>query len=135
MLTCFIRHDLSQPGQYISMISLLVVPVVYLGYYIYAFVVIFQKYRVQSNKEFKLLIFKYLIYSLIYMVFYFPIIFLYILTINQNITKKPVLRWFAYVIFYLLLVLHNLLNYYKSYSMRHEDLRRLCEMSIESHSS
>lgn len=98
MLTCFIRHDISNPGQYISMSSLLVVPLGYLGYYIYAFVMIFKKYKVQTNKEFKQLIIKYLIYSLTYMIFYFPIVLLYFLTMNKNITDTPTLRWFAYVL-------------------------------------
>src|SRR5574343_69931 len=99
MLTCFIRHDIMNPGHYISMSSLLVVPVFYLGYYIYAFVLILKKYKVQTNKEFKHLIIKYLIYSLTYMIFYFPIILLYFMTINRDITDTPILRWFAYVRF------------------------------------
>ena len=97
MLTCFIRHDIKDPGQYIAMSSLLSVPAFYLCYYIYAFVSIFKKYNVQSNKEFKVLIIKYLIYSFMYMIFYFPIILLYIFTVNVNITENRVLRWFAYV--------------------------------------
>ena len=97
MLTCFIRQKINEPGQYFSMSSLLLVPFAYLGYYIYAFIIIFKKYKVQQNKEFKVLIIKYLIYSLIYMIFYFPIILLYLLTINRSIKESPALRWFAYV--------------------------------------
>jgi hypothetical protein len=97
MLTCFLRHQISEPSQYISMASLLLVPIVYSIYYVYAFVCILRKYRVQSNKEFKTLIVEYLVYSLIYMIFYFPIIILYLLTLNRDITGSKPLRWFAYV--------------------------------------
>lgn len=97
MLTCFIRHEIKDPGQYISMFSLLIVPVVYLIYYIYAFVSIFRKYLVQSNKEFKILIIKYLFYSLVYVVFYFPIFLLYNLSLNIQISKNTNMSWFSYV--------------------------------------
>jgi hypothetical protein len=109
MLTCFIRYEITNPGQYFSMSSLLIVPIFYLIYYIYAFVKIFQKYRVQQNKEFKHLIIKYLIYSLTYIIFYFPIILLYLITMNKDITETPVLRWFAYYCTIFLIIINPIL--------------------------
>lgn len=122
MLTCFIRHNIQKPGQYFSMSTLLIVPVVYLGYYIYAFVVIFRKYKVQANKEFKILIVKYLIYSLIYILFYFPIILLYLLTMNKDISTEYDLRWFAYVKdHFKVKVLHDIYYHNKSNPKHNED--------------
>jgi hypothetical protein len=101
MLTCFIKNYQYDGNQYVALYSLLLLPVLYSIYYIYAFWNIFQMYRVQTNTEYKKLIIKYLIYSLMYMIFYFPIIILYMITINDTqIYEEKATRWWAYVLLF-----------------------------------
>jgi hypothetical protein len=97
MLTCFIRNNFDDDSsKFFALYTILLVPCVYLIYSLYAFIRVFQKRKVKTDKEFKLAIIKYLIYSALYIIFYFPTIILYFLTINKDIYEKTNLSYFSY---------------------------------------
>jgi len=96
MLTCFIKNDFTNPGKEVALYSLLLVPLLYVIYAFYAFVIIFKKRKVAADKEFKIAILKYLLYSILYILFYFPTIILYVFSIGQNISPSTTLSYFSY---------------------------------------
>ena len=96
MLTCFIRNNFRETSKDIAVYSILLFPMVYVLYSIVTFIRVFRHRHVAGDSELKTAVVKYLIYSLLYIVFYFPSILLYVLSINQNIPKETFLSWFSY---------------------------------------
>ena len=99
MLTCFIRnkYEPNEWGKIISLWTLLFIPFVCFGYSIYCFIMIFKKRKIQDNKDFKLVIIKFLIYSALFIVFYFPTPLLYTATVNVNVRPDHFRAWWAFV--------------------------------------
>jgi hypothetical protein len=98
MLTCFIRNNFNNDtGKNIGVYTISLVPLLYLGYCFYAFVIVFKKRKVQNDPEFKLAVIKYLLYSTLYILFYFPTIILNLVTINVNIQEETPLSYFSYL--------------------------------------
>jgi hypothetical protein len=98
MLTCYIRNDWSETSKIMSVYSILLIPITFLCYAICIFVKILKHKRVKYNKDLQFKMIRYLIYSLIYLVFYSPSIVLYILTINQEkYEKNTFLSWYIYI--------------------------------------
>jgi len=58
---------------------------------------IFKKNKIQENRDFKLVMIKFLIYSGLFILFYLPTPILYLATINKNITKGSSAAWFSFV--------------------------------------
>ncbi len=100
MLTCFIRNQYedNEWGKIITLWCLLILPILCFGFSIYAFIKIFRRRKIQENKEFRLVMIKYLIYSALFIVFYFPTPVLYTTSVNGNIQEKSHRSWFAFVI-------------------------------------
>jgi hypothetical protein len=96
MLTCFIKSDFNNPGKQVAVYSLLLIPLFYVIYAFYAFIIILRRRNVQTDREFKIAIIKYLLYSILYVLFYFPSIILYIFSIGQNILPGTFLSYFSY---------------------------------------
>jgi len=96
MLTCFIRNKFENNDKLVSIYGILIAPIFYLIYSIYTFVKIFRHRQVKADSELKIAVVKYLIYSLLYIVFYFPSIVLLIITINYDLVEGGWLRWFSY---------------------------------------
>jgi hypothetical protein len=96
MLTCFIRNNFRETSKDIAVYSILLFPLIYVIFSIYTFIRVFRHRHVSGDSELKSAVVKYLIYSLLYIVFYFPSIILYLLSINQNIPKETFLSWFSY---------------------------------------
>ena len=96
MLTCFIKNDFNNPGKEVALYSLLLIPLLYVMYAFYAFVIIFKRRKVAADNEFKIAIFKYLLYSILYILFYFPTIILYVLSIGKNLSPGTPLSYFSY---------------------------------------
>jgi len=99
MLTCFIRnrYDPDDWLKIISLWALLLLPAVCFGYSIYAFIMIFKKRKIQENKDFRLVMIKFLIYSALFIVFYLPTPILYAVTVNRDIQPSSVSAWFSFV--------------------------------------
>jgi hypothetical protein len=96
MLTCFIKNNFNETMFDIAVYSVNVIPMIYVLYSVYAFAWVFRRRKIQENNENKLLIFKYLIYGGMYIVFYFPTIILYLITINKKMTANTIYSWFAW---------------------------------------
>jgi hypothetical protein len=96
MLTCFIKNDFIDPSKDMAVYALLTIPLCFVIYSFYAFVKIFQKRKVQTDRDFKVAILKYLMYSILYILFYFPTIILYVVSINQRTPEGTALSQFSY---------------------------------------
>jgi len=96
MLTCFIKNNFRDPTKDIAVYSILAMPSIYLVYSIYSFVRIFGQRKVKADYEVKWAVIKYMLYSLFYIIFYFPSIVLYVLSINRDIERASFLSWFSY---------------------------------------
>jgi hypothetical protein len=113
MLTCFIRNDFDD-GKFLSVYSILIFPVVFVSYSIYAFIRVFKLRKVRYNHEFKIAIIKYLIYSALYLAFYSPTVILYIVTINQAVyIKYTFFSWFSYLCALSNLLVNLILSIYR----------------------
>lgn len=96
MLTCYIKNNFHETGKDISVFSILITPIVYIVYSIFTFITVFKRRKVQTDRQMKNAIFKYLIYASMYIFFYFPSIILYIVTINHSIQSNTFFSWFSY---------------------------------------
>lgn len=90
------RNSFPNENKSISVYSILAVPSIYLVYAIYSFVKVFRQRKVQVHYEFRLAVIKYLIYSLLYIIFYFPSIILFLITVNKEIKEGTFVSWFSY---------------------------------------
>lgn len=97
MLTCFINNNFNDPTKKVAVYSILILPTVYVVYSIYSFVNVFKHRKVKNDYDFKIAVVKYMIYALLYIVFYFPSIILYVISINSDINEYWFLRWFSWV--------------------------------------
>jgi hypothetical protein len=97
MLTCYIRNDFKEWKKDVPVYCILLIPVLYVIYSIYAFISILTKRNVKTNKSFKMAVIKYLIYSALYIIFYFPTIILYLVSVDQTIFQKTFLSNFSYI--------------------------------------
>jgi hypothetical protein len=97
MLTCYIRNDFDDENV-VSLYSILILPVTFVMYSIYAFIQVFKLRKVRYNKDFKNAIIKYLIYSALFLFFYTPTIILYVASINKAVyIKYTFFSWFSYL--------------------------------------
>lgn len=96
MLTCFIRNNFRETSKDIAVYSILLFPLIYVIFSVITFIRVFRHRHVSGDSDLKNAVVKYLIYSLLYIIFYFPSILLYILSINQNIPRETFLSWFSY---------------------------------------
>jgi hypothetical protein len=98
MLTCFIQNDFEQINQELAVYSILIIPLIFLIYAVYAFIKVFRIKKVKFNKDIQIKMVRYVIYSGLYILFYFPTIILYFVTINQTTFEKYTFNsWFAYL--------------------------------------
>jgi hypothetical protein len=96
MLTCFIKNNFNNPNKDVAVYSILPLPLLYIFYAIYAFVQIFRRRKVQTDREFRVAVLKYLIYSLLYMIFYYPTILFFVISVNAEIELNTGLSWYSY---------------------------------------
>jgi hypothetical protein len=96
MLTCFINNSFNDPNKNIAVYSILILPTVYVFYSIYSFVNVFKHRKVKNDSDFKMAVVKYMIYAILYIVFYFPSIILYVISINSDILVNSFLSWFSW---------------------------------------
>lgn len=97
MLTCFIKNSFAdEPGKIVGLYLTLSLPFLYVFWCIYTFISIFKKRKINRDRQVKISTIKLLIYSLLYIIFYFPTFILYIFTVNQNIHKNTFLSWLSY---------------------------------------
>lgn len=96
MLTCFIKNRFNEPSKSAAVYVVLSFPLVYIVFYIYIFFSLFKLRKLIILPEVKLVTVKLLLYSILYILFYFPTFFLYILTINNKIESPSFFSWFSY---------------------------------------
>lgn len=97
MLTCFIKNNYVNDATKINATYFILgVPIIYIIYFIYIFINIFRLRKIIVNIDVKISAYKLLIYGIILIISYFPTIFLYLVTINKEISSPSFYSWLSY---------------------------------------
>lgn len=102
MLTCFMSNGSNNPANNfnsatkLTLYIILVIPLLYIFYILFMFLNLFKLRKLVINPDLKIATFKMLIYSILYILFYFPIFILYLVTVDTHIHSPSVLSWFSY---------------------------------------
>ena len=80
----------------ISIALFLGIPVFFIFYGIYLSIAMFRNIEARRNSNYRALIRKYISLGVVYLVFYFPTILLFYLTINKEIHENTFYSWLSY---------------------------------------
>lgn len=97
MLTCFIRNNTdNESAKKIGIHVVMAIPLLYMVYISYLLLMIYRKRTLVTSLEMKISFYKMVMYTLLYMIFYFPLFFFYIFTIDYNIKENTFESWTSY---------------------------------------